>query len=342
MAVTIQQIADLAGVSRGTVDRALNHRGRVKPEVAKRIEDIADELGYVTRTESREREAYSVHKKIGVVTYLSKAAFMIEMNRGIRDAEAQLQKQGVQVLLREVDDVDEAAQQKMVDELVEAGIDGLVIMPVAGVELRQHLSDLATERHLPIITLNADMEGIGRLCFVGMDNRRSGQAAAYLMGMMTGGSGRVLGITSHFSNSSGSMRMDGFVSELEERYPDIELVGVQCSFDKDEEVERIIVNALTNFPDLKGILITSSGHLGVERALHTLKLKKRPYIIMYDLTPKNTEYLENETIDFVIDQACYSQGARAVSMMADYLVQDKKPPQNYVYTDINIKTKYNL
>ena len=36
MAGTIQQIAELAGVSRGTVDRALNNRGRINPEVAKK------------------------------------------------------------------------------------------------------------------------------------------------------------------------------------------------------------------------------------------------------------------------------------------------------------------
>lgn len=32
MAGTIQQIAELAGVSRGTVDRALNNRGRINPK----------------------------------------------------------------------------------------------------------------------------------------------------------------------------------------------------------------------------------------------------------------------------------------------------------------------
>lgn len=37
MAVTIQQIAEQAGVSRGTVDRALNHRGRINPEVAENL-----------------------------------------------------------------------------------------------------------------------------------------------------------------------------------------------------------------------------------------------------------------------------------------------------------------
>ena len=46
MAVTLQQIAELAGVSRGTVDRALHNRGRVNSEVALRIRKIADELGY--------------------------------------------------------------------------------------------------------------------------------------------------------------------------------------------------------------------------------------------------------------------------------------------------------
>ena len=36
MAGMIQEIAEMAGVSRGTVDRALNNRGRINPEVAVR------------------------------------------------------------------------------------------------------------------------------------------------------------------------------------------------------------------------------------------------------------------------------------------------------------------
>ncbi|MFQ9125618.1 MAG: LacI family DNA-binding transcriptional regulator [Butyricicoccaceae bacterium] len=44
MAVTLVEIASLAGVSRGTVDRALNNRGRVDPEVADRVRRIAAEL----------------------------------------------------------------------------------------------------------------------------------------------------------------------------------------------------------------------------------------------------------------------------------------------------------
>ncbi len=46
MAVTLQQIAEAAGVSRGTVDRALNNRGRIRPEVEERIKKISQEMGY--------------------------------------------------------------------------------------------------------------------------------------------------------------------------------------------------------------------------------------------------------------------------------------------------------
>ena len=46
MAVTIKRIAELAGVSTGTVDRALHDRGRVDPKVAKRVKQIAEELHY--------------------------------------------------------------------------------------------------------------------------------------------------------------------------------------------------------------------------------------------------------------------------------------------------------
>ena len=38
---TIKEIAALAGVSRGTVDRVLNDRGAVNPETADKIRKIA-------------------------------------------------------------------------------------------------------------------------------------------------------------------------------------------------------------------------------------------------------------------------------------------------------------
>lgn len=104
MAGTIQQIAELAGVSRGTVDRALNNRGRINPEVAKQIWQIADEIGYVPkhqRKKEQEQKKLEETYRIGVVTQLSNSPFMIQVNKGIYDAAERLLETGVQVIVKE-------------------------------------------------------------------------------------------------------------------------------------------------------------------------------------------------------------------------------------------------
>ena len=65
MAGTIKEIAEKAGVSRGTVDRALNNRGRVNPEVAERIFEIAREMNYQPK---RKKKVYNQGKKIRIVS----------------------------------------------------------------------------------------------------------------------------------------------------------------------------------------------------------------------------------------------------------------------------------
>ena len=54
---TIKQIAELAGVSRGTVDRVLNNRGSVNANTAARVREIAEKLNKITRIiEHRKKE----------------------------------------------------------------------------------------------------------------------------------------------------------------------------------------------------------------------------------------------------------------------------------------------
>lgn len=55
MAVTIQQIAEKAGVSRGTVDRALNNRGRINPEVAEMVKEPQKKWDMYTKQERNRR-----------------------------------------------------------------------------------------------------------------------------------------------------------------------------------------------------------------------------------------------------------------------------------------------
>lgn len=338
MGVTIQQIAQAAGVSRGTVDRALNDRGRINPEVSERIKQLAEEMGYVSRRKKRKEGAGF---RIGVVTQLARTSFMQEVNRGIADAGQQLLQRGVEVILKEGASVDETEQMEAICELEREGIDALALMPVDCESIRMKINEM-TEQNIPVVTFNSDIVGTKRSCFVGMDNRRSGQTAAGLMNMLTRGVGKVLVITGFFSNHVNSTRVDGFIEELKKCAPGLEIAGVQGSFDEGKEVEKIIVNTMLTVPGITGIFVVSGGQDGIERAYESLKLEKRPYTIIYDLTQENRAALKKDVADFLIDQEGYVQGYEPPCILADMLLGNREITQEYRYTDINIKTKYNL
>ena len=127
MSVTIQQIAEAAGVSRGTVDRALNHRGRISPEVESRIQEIAEQLGYKHKARKRgENKKW----KIGIVTQLAKSSFMLEINRGIHTAKKEWEDRGIELLIEERESVDKEEQLDAIERLVGKGIHALAIMPI--------------------------------------------------------------------------------------------------------------------------------------------------------------------------------------------------------------------
>ena len=341
MAVTIQQIAEKAGVSRGTVDRALNNRGRIDPEVARKVLQIAEEMGYV----HKERKKHTAKKKtirIGVVTQLAKASFMLEINRGIRQAAEELKDWGVEILLRESFSVDEEEQVCAIEELAEEGIQGLALMPLECERVREKINWLIEEKKIPVVTFNSDIVGTRRSCFVGMDNRKSGQTAAGLMGLMTGGSGKILIITGYFSNVVNNARVDGFVEEVKKSYPGLEIAGVQGSFDEAEEVERIITNSMRNISGISGIFVVSGGQAGVKKAFDSLKLENRPYVIVYDQTPRNEKAVRENLVDFLIDQNGFYQGYRPLYILANILLKDMPPEEEFQFTEIKIKTKYNL
>ena len=340
MAVTIQQIAERAGVSRGTVDRALNNRGRINPEVAEMVKKTAEEMGYVHKSRKRQKNT-SGKKKIGIVTQLSGSSFMLEVNRGIQTGKKELEELGMEVLVKENASVREDDQLRAIDELVKEGIQGLALMPVDTEAVREKLNWLVNEKKIPVVTFNSDIVGTRRCCFVGMDNKLSGQTAG-LFGMMTRGVGKILVITGYFSSMLNNSRVDGFVEEIKNISPKLEIAGVQGSFNNAEEVERIIENAMMSISGINGIFVVSGGQEGIVQAFKKLGVEQRPYVVIYDQTAKNEALLKEGTADFLIDQNGFEQGYRPPRILADILLNGLYPEKEYLYTGIDIKTKYNL
>lgn len=342
MAITYKEIAEIVGVSRGTVDRAIHNRGRVSPEVKQRILEVAQEYGFTPSPVGRALARAKNPIKIGVVVHLAKIPFFKQVIDGVYKAKGQLANLGGEVLVRELPGLDPEKQLQAVNELVEEGIRGLAITPAEDDALRARLNELQ-EKGLPIITFNTDMAGLERLCFVGMDNIRAGQTAAGLMNMLLGeNGGQVLIISGHITNQANSSRVDGFVKEIAKNFSAIKVPSIQFSLDDEKVAYDITMAALRGKPQIKGIFMPAGGQAGVCRALEECGLAGKIKLIVFDILPETIHYIQKGTIHFIIDQNAAAQGNRPPRILFDYLLDNKQPETLHILSDISIKTAYNI
>ena len=102
MSITITQIAKLAGVSRGTVDRVIHQRGRVAPEVEKRIRDIMDENDYHPNMLERALAVSKTPLTIGMIMIEKGNPFFQLIHSGMKEAISQFRDYPISVDFRHI------------------------------------------------------------------------------------------------------------------------------------------------------------------------------------------------------------------------------------------------
>ena len=159
--VTMQQIADRCGVSRGTVDRALHHKEGVREEVAERIRATAREMGYISnRLVMQQTQQW----KIGVVLHSGHSPFVQMLCELFESFSERELLPNITVIVRAMQDMDVQHQLTLIDELVTTEhIDGLALMPLANTLVRDKINTLSEQQGIPVVTFNTDITDANRI-----------------------------------------------------------------------------------------------------------------------------------------------------------------------------------
>ena len=338
--VTMQQIADACGVSRGTVDRALHNKPGIRPSVAAQIRDKAREMGYIS---ARLMPAETKKWKIGVVLHSGGSSFVRTLAAKLEhlpDSEVL----PVEIVLRTMEGADIQHQLALIDELVEfERIDGLALMPLANSQIREKINQLSEKNGIPVVTLNTDISDANRIAYIGPDNIASGRSAAALMALVTRENGHILPVIGQRSGHyADSQRLTGFLSEMSEHYPELKILQPECCFLDDRLSERITARAIEADDKLTGIYITSVGRHGVARALRQSGQHGKIHVIMHDITPTNLQFIRDGVADFVIGQDVETQGSKPIFILYDYLSNRHMPEERVQITDISVKFRCNI
>lgn len=344
--VTLKQIAAMAGVSRGTVDRVVNHRGGVNEETARKVQAIVDSVGYVPNSIGRTLANSRKNFRLGFLIFQSTSAnpFFTDVLRGVECAAQELREFGVTVETAScgMEDATGREQTERIDGLVRAGIQGLAITPFDHPAVAAKLRELA-ERGIPVINVNSDLADSGRLCYIGSDYRKAGETAGGLMGLFHHRTEGKIGIvTGSPLVVCHTEREKGFREILEKRYPGLSIAAREVNQDDDFVSYDVTRWMLEEYPGLTGLYIAAGGVYGACRAVEAVRPENRPVIVSHDKAKTTLEMLKKGVITATIGQEAFRQGHEPLQMLYGYLSRGVVPEADTVYTRLDICIRENL
>jgi LacI family transcriptional regulator len=341
LGVTIKEIAQLCGVSRGTVDRVLNHRGKVKPETETLILRTIHRMGY---TKNIAGKALTVRKNapiFGALVSSEGNLFFDDVVAGFRKAEEELADYGVTVLLKTMRGYDVGRQLSLIDELCEAGIAVLIVQAINDERIEQRIRGLA-EKGIATITVNTDIENSCRVCYVGSDYTSGGETAAGLMRLITRGQAN-LGIVTGVNTLLGHVqRLEGFERHLREVCPEIRILDRVSAMDDMEHSYRMTLEMLRRHPEIDTLFVTASGTFGACRAVIELDREKNMRVVAFDTVPSTVEMMRRGLVRAVVCQQPFMQGYQAVRAAFDILLTGASKQGEQIIMENQIKIVENL
>lgn len=336
---TIKEIAALAGVSRGTVDRVLNQRGSVNPATAEKIRAIAKELDYKPNVAGLVLAAQKKKLKIGVILFSPENLFYADVLAGVNEKAEELAGYNCTVLIRQISfGVEE--QLAVMDELVAEEVNGIALAPYNDERVREKINELF-ERGIPTITLNTDIENSMRIAYVGSNYTKSGATAAGLLRLMTHNQVNVGIITGSSNILCHTERIAGFTETLRPYRDTIRIADIVEVHDDEIESYEKTTRLLTVHPEINALFFAAGGVYGGCRAVTALGLQGKMRIIAYDMVPTTKELMRKGTIAAVICQQPKHQGSKPLSLLFTYLTTGELPDKEYNYVAVDIRIREN-
>lgn len=205
MAVTIKDVAEIAGVSTATVSRVINNEEGIKPLTRSRVQEAIISSAYRVNTIARSLKT-SRSKTIGLITPEIANDFFMNIARSIEEV---LEKSGYSLIICNTNEsIEEEARRA--ELLIEKSVDGVIIIPSSN--SGSHFNILK-EAEIPVVfadRLTGDFEADS----VVVDNQKGAYlAVSYLLER---DHNNIAYIGGSLELSNARERYEGYVQALQE------------------------------------------------------------------------------------------------------------------------------
>ncbi|MEX2429400.1 MAG: LacI family DNA-binding transcriptional regulator [Bacteroidales bacterium] len=341
--IRIKDIAQMANVSPGTVDRVIHNRNGVSDTTRERIEKIIKEYDYqpdIIAGALASGRSYRILVCMPAVVHAH--AFWKFPETGVERALDEMEHFDITVdYLR----FDQHSKIDFMEKIGHAEIglyDGVLFAPVFSEESTVFIRK-CSDAGVPCILFNSRIEESEINGFIGQDAFQSGFLSGRLMsyGLPPEKDLLIVNLSLRKDNYQHIIKRErGFRSYFEEHSDRVNnLVSINMSGGNYQQVAEEIDRKM-DIMNIAGIFVTNSRVHLVARYLAERGFM-RIRLIGYDLLPGSIEYLKREYIDFLISQSPEEQAYIGLRQLFNKAVLKKSIPRE-VLLPIDILTKENI
>ena len=271
--------------------------------------------------------------------------FWKSIHAGSIKAARELSAQGTEVELNwkgPLREDDREQQIQVVEGFMSQGVNGIVLAPLDSRALVRPVEE-AKRAGVPTVIIDSALESNEITSFVATDNRKGGMLAADRMGELLNGKGKVLLLRYQEGSASTEDREAGFIQELKQKYPAIELISSdQYAGPTRDTAKRASENLINRFGDqLQGIFTPNeSSTAGMLLALQDVNKAGKVTFVGFDASDAFIEAMRTKQLHGIVVQNPFNMGYLGVRTMVDSLLG--KTVERRIDTGVTMVTLDNL
>ena len=255
--------------------------------------------------------------KLAFVTNNS-ADFWTIARRGVEKADAELAD--VDAEFRISADGTAAEQQRIVDDLLTKGVEGIAISPVDP-QNQTALIDSAAKRTL-VFTQDSDAPQTNRACYIGTDNIEAGRQAGQLIREAIPEGGSIMLFVGKLDARNAQERIQGIKEAL--TGSSVSIIDTRTDDVDDVRAQANAADALVRHPDIKALVgLWSYNGPAILNAIREAGKVGRVKIVAFDEADDTLAGIKDGSIHGTVVQQPFEFGYQAIMRMAQAVRGDR-------------------
>ena len=244
--------------------------------------------------------------------------FWVIARKGTEKAAADIPN--IQVEFRIPSDSSAADQQRLVDDLLAKGINGIAISPVDPANQTEMLNRAAAQTL--VVTQDSDAPNTNRICYIGTDNVAAGRQAGELVKEALPQGGKIMVFVGVLDAANAQQRFQGLKEAL--AGSNIEILGVRTDNTDRVRAKSNASDTLVNNADIAGMVgLWSYNGPAILNAVKEANKVDKVKIVAFDEEDETLAGVKDGAIYATVVQQPFEFGYRSMELMAKILNGDK-------------------